>query len=458
MAVTDLSRPQQTTSASTKYTRSGSGPILLAIFLICINIPVFIYLGGFRVDPYRIYLLLAFVPLTIALISGRAGGITLADMFMALFGGWVITSLVQNHGNWGFTNGGITVVESVGAYLLARVLIRSISDYERFVRYMLVSMLALAPFVAHEFFTGRWIIGEQLGRFFDIPGRGDIVRLGFSRVHATFSHAILYGLYASIILASVFYLYRERVGRMLNRLIFVAVMTAASLSSGPLLSLVVQLQLIFWDFLTKGKWKILLVLSIIGYVVIDQLSNRTPVQIFVQTFTLSPHTGYWRILIYEFGMNNVWQNPIFGLGHHDWARPRWMGDSIDNFWLVNAMRYGIVGFGFLAIALIVQTFQIIRAQDLTQREQAARLGYLVGLAGLVFTLSTVHVWNNISSVVMFYFGAGSFLYTGRVDLKAAQPGDIAEPSTHADRAVHSEQPQLRYRRPKTINRDPNSHE
>ena len=419
----------------------GLKPVLLALFLFAVLLPIRFHVGDFRVDPFRIYLLAGFIPMAIMMLSGRAGRLTLVDGLMVAYALWIVVALTHNHGNWGITNGGITVAELLGGYMLGRLMIRSVADFDRLVRYLIASLVVILPFVVHEFVTGRWLIGELLRPIAPVGPEHSGERLGFTRVQAGFPHPILYGLYASITFACAYYLYRDRVGVMLRRVAFVGVMTFAALSSGPLLSLFVQGGMIVWDRITRGKWMLLGVLAVIGYVVVDFLSNRTPVQIFVQTFTLNPTTAYWRIHIFEYGKQAVLNNPIFGIGHHDHPRPFWLTSSVDNFWLLNAMRYGLVGFGFLAGAMLLNVLNILRLENLSQAARNARLAYLVSFAGLAFTLTTVHVWNSVSSMVFVIFGAGAFLYTGGAGGPAAEAGsDAGGDSAPAAGAA-------RYRRP-----------
>ena len=104
-------------------------------------------------------------------------------------------------------------------------------------------------------------------------------------------------------------------------------------------------------------------------------------------------------------------NPIFGIGLNDWARPGWLAGSVDNFWLLMAMRYGVVGFGFLVAGLAFNFYHTVRADLDTEDERNCRRGYLVGSVSLMFSLATVHIWSQVALFVMFYFGAGAWMYT-----------------------------------------------
>lgn len=127
--------------------------------------------------------------------------------------------------------------------------------------------------------------------------------------------------------------------------------------------------------------------------------------------TFSPGTAYWRAAINEFGMNNVWANPFFGLGLNDWVRPEWMHtSSVDNFWLLMAMRYGIPGFVLVLTGYAIALWQVGRwslGED--QVLLNLRRAWVFTFACLAFTLFTVHVWAEIYALVFFLLGAGIWL-------------------------------------------------
>ena len=90
-----------------------------------------------------------------------------------------------------------------------------------------------------------------------------------------------------------------------------------SLSSGPLLSIILQLGVNAWNHIlrnTQQRWWGFVGLFVLAYIMIDLLSNRTPTKVFMSYATFSAHTAYWRGLIFEYGMQNVWAHPLFGIG------------------------------------------------------------------------------------------------------------------------------------------------
>tara|TARA_R110000822_G_scaffold265286_3_gene389217 strand:+ start:227 stop:706 length:480 start_codon:yes stop_codon:yes gene_type:complete len=153
--------------------------------------------------------------------------------------------------------------------------------------------------------------------------------------------------------------------------------------------------------------------------VIDLLSNRTPIQVFMSYATFSAESAYWRSAIFQWGMTNVWSAPVFGLGLNDWLRPVWMHtSSIDNFWLFIAMRFGLPAFTFLTVGYGYALWRVGRKDFTMDRTLAAlRLGWILCFTGLTLTLSTVHIWGSIYGFVFFIFGAGLWM----VDAKPRSP-------------------------------------
>ena len=270
------------------------------------------------------------------------------------------------------------------------------------------------PFALVELLTGRQVWAELLAPFGDVTLRGasSRPRWGMDRVLAGFEHPILFGLFCSVAAANVFYIWRKQVLKAYGYLTFVVAITFMSLSSGPLLSVIVQAQLALWDMITRGKWKLLAVLSAIGYVVIDALSNRTPIIIFIETFTFNSGTAWTRVIQWKYGTAEVLRQPIFGKGlDGNWVRPSWLfTSSIDNYWLVIAFRHGLPGIALLLAAVLAMFFVVVRAKNLSERAARYRTGYTIALIGIAFTLATVHIWDAVAVFVYLYLGAGAWFH------------------------------------------------
>jgi len=184
------------------------------------------------------------------------------------------------------------------------------------------------------------------------------------------------------------------------------------LLSGAYVALAAQCGLITWDFSTREwrhRWRLLGMLCIVAYVVVDMISNRFPIEVFIEYLTFSHHNSYNRILIWEYGTAEVWRHPVFGIGMTEWERPYWMSGSMDNFWLVAAIRYGLPAFVFFAGATLLICLQLGRLQQIKPEIKQCRTGLLVSIGGLVIAGCTVHFWNATYCLFMFLLGSGMWM-------------------------------------------------
>ena len=253
----------------------------------------------------------------------------------------------------------------------------------------------------------------------------DQLRMGLYRAQGVLEHPILWGVFCSLAISNAFFIYREKFAKSVVLTGFATAMTFTSLSSGPLLAAAIQLGMIGWGWITRNAWWVLISLVVLGYVVIDLISNRTPIQVLITYLTFNSGSAYWRLHIWTYGSQEVWRHPLIGIGLNDWVRPDWMGTaSVDNFWLLTTMRYGLPAFLFLVGGIDANLFNIIRA-DLSERLKDIRRGYVIATIGLAMTLCTVHAWGSAIVFVMFYFGAGSWFFTGATPAGTPEPGRAA---------------------------------
>jgi hypothetical protein len=407
-----------TPTLSARGPRTGEDPAtkgmpgLVALYLGSLIFPVMVSAGGLALQPYRVLLLLLFIPLAIRLLSGRAGKVALYDWMIIAGVAWEGMALLIHHGLAQIEGAGINTVEYLGAWMLGRVGIRSAREFRAMARFLFLIVLALLPFAAIESFTGQPILLKL------IPMSPRIVwyepRFGLRRAQTVFAHPILFGVFVSATLGIVWHALEPTAGILSRAWKAVAVFagTFFSLSTGAIVSYVVQAILIGWELISRpnpARWRIFGWGAAFLYVALDLLSDRTPFHLIVNYATLNSDTGYYRLLIFRYGMENVWANPIFGLGLNDWERPFFMGDSVDNFWLLIAMQYGIPAFVLIAGGLAVLIRRVIRAQFTDTSEWACRAGWLTSISGVVVAGGTVHYWHAMLTFVMFLFGAGAWM-------------------------------------------------
>ena len=186
-----------------------------------------------------------------------------------------------------------------------------------------------------------------------------------------------------------------------------------SLSTGALLSLNVQFGLMAWNFVFKGwrnRWKLLLAAIAVAYVLVDLASTRSPFHVFVNYGTFSSSSSYNRILIWQFGSAEALRNPFFGIGFGEWERPSYMSNSMDNFWLVQAVRYGMPACFMLMGLMILIVARALRAEGPDASGNRMRRGAAFALIATCVSIGSVHLWN--ATYVWLMFLAGSSVWLG----------------------------------------------
>lgn len=388
-------------------------PVLL--YLICIVLPIRFMAGPLQMTTLRLYMLALVVPLLIHLARTRSFRPTATDISLALFTLWVGVAMSLNTPAQAFEHTSTTALELLGGYLLARICIQTPGQFYALIKTLTLLILLCTPLAIFETFTGRPPLVELI-RALPALSSVEVVdiapRLGLERVQAVFAHPIHFGLFCSTAVSLLFIGLSQQLSlaRRVTGTALITVTAFLALSSGAFLSVLIQLFLIGWGVVFAGlkrKWLLLLVSCAVAYIFVDLVSNRSPMRVFFSYATFSAHNAYWRSLIFEWGMVNVWNNPVFGLGLNDWVRPHFMySGSMDNFWLANAVRYGIPGFALLVAGWGMGLVRVARSQTPYPHLKAA---WLICMVGLSFTLATVHVWTAVYSFVFFLFGAGQWL-------------------------------------------------
>ena len=165
----------------------------------------------------------------------------------------------------------------------------------------------------------------------------------------------------------------------------------------------------------KGRWAALFTLFGLTYIAIDLFSTKTPFHVFVNNGSpsrlsrLQPHPH----LRVRHG-KEVARHPIFGIGLGDWERPSWMSDSMDNFWLVVAVRYGLPAFLMLVALLLGLIWTVGAAQEPAAPNGAARaMPGLSRFSGSPSRRPPCTLWNALFVLFLFLIGAGAWLLDAR---------------------------------------------
>lgn len=390
---------------------------MVVCYLLAVILPIRYTIGPLQMTGLRSFLAFAFIPLAIRYFRSSQLKGQSTDLCLMLFVIWGAIAFAQTSPSHAIENSGVLALELLGGFLIGRLFIQNARHFIAAIKLVLLLVALSLPLAITESLTGHSPLISAINA---IPGLTSVTpiaiepRLGLERAQVLFAHPIHYGLFGSTLTALVFV---GTAGRwpLTLRILGLSCGVFASflaLSSGAFLSVLLQLFLIIWALalpVSRLRWVLLLALCAMAYVAVDLISNRTPVRVFFSYATFSAHNAYWRGIIFEWGLINIWQNPVFGIGLNDWERPAFMrSGSMDNFWLVIAVRYGIPGFALFAAAYLMGVFRVVFA-PLPADLLSIRRAWVICFVGLTFTLCTVHIWTSVFSFVWFLFGAGLWL-------------------------------------------------
>ena len=394
-------------------------PIVVAVFFLAMMLPtpVSLNIGSLRLSAYRIVLIVIFFPMLLQLATGQRGRINIFDGLILAHCAWVMLALI----NWGgvgqgIESGGIYTVECAGAYLLGRLYIRSYEDFAEVAKGYVCLVLATLVFTVPEALTGIHILHDGISSAFGGPKAAFIEpRMGLERTFGPFDHPILYGVFCASSFSLAYFVVAEK--RLMNfsgmaKVAGVALAAFMSASGGPYLVLIMQGFVITWERVLgaiQGRWAALFSLFAMAYIAIDLFTTRTPFHVFVNHFTFSKQSAYNRILIFEFGTAEVARHPVFGIGLGEWERPVWMSDSMDNFWLATAVRYGLPALLLLVCLVLGLVWSIGQRKNIPAEWKRARHAWAFTLFGITVAAATVHLWNALFVLFFFLIGAGVWL-------------------------------------------------
>lgn len=414
--------------------------IIAALFFISIFIPVEFYTmaGSVRIEAYRIILGLALLYAFFNLNKVLAQ-IDLADILLFGLIGIAFISFWHNHSlQKAIESTGLYALETLGAFYLARMFISTPQRFYNFNKVFIFAILLLLAFTVYESFAKHRILHELAEKFTGNKSldfrlythyyiRGDIMR-----ATSVFAHPILFGTLSAMFFPfAVIAFLRLRTtlnGLGLFSLILSMIMT---LSSAPLLALIFQgftgLLVKFWDS-ARRLWVALFFGGIAGAMLLNAASNRGFFGILISYLTFNPNTGYFRMLQWEYSLDDIMDNPILGIAHNDWTRPYWkdwMGDSIDSFWLLLTLQHGIFAALFVLIACFYVVFNTLN--NVSRQPESVRwmvTAWLLAFMSLILIGFTVDYFGKLQPLFFFMLGAiGWARYT------LAEPGQSENTET-----------------------------
>lgn len=390
---------------------------LITGFLLAVAMPpeAQFNIGPLVLSPQRVLLMLGLIPATLRVLGDKRLGMRMLDLLAFGHVAWAWIAVCKVHGinSMSIEAGGSYTIEFLGSYMLGRALIASPAHAVFFARRLLFFIFVITLAAVPEMVTGKHLIREAFGSVFGHRYLGGVTpRFGLTRAFASFDHPILWGVFAASALGMTWYMARARYLLSFGRLWRCAAIVFAaftSLSTGPLMACTVQMGIIGWDVVTKGikgRWWVLMAGAVAAYIAVDALSNRDPLTVFIHYMTFNAQTGYDRKLIWDIGLAQVRLTPVFGIGFNVWttAPEWWANTSVDAFWLLTALRYGVPGALSLVALSLWTVIRMIRVPYKPLRQIA--MGWLVTFVGLSIAAVTVHLWGSAFVLFGFLLGMG----------------------------------------------------
>ncbi len=399
-----------------------TAPALLSLYVISVFIPAEfrVMLGTVALDPYKIVLIISMGVVFATRLVQHKRLFDKYDYLIFCVIVVVIASMTKNHGlDNSIQYSGVFALESFGVFYLTRTVI---DRYDRMVRYyrlyaiclLVIFLPALYEFITEtrlihiiaQAITGVPILGEDA---YD----GSYVRHGMARVYAVFSHPILYGTVGAVAVPLLVY-FRDRasaIDRPFYTILVLCLMgtVVISISSAPYLALIIQYALFLLYLVGKQNKRIVTILLgvvLSMYVFVQLGSNRGFLSIFLSFATFNSGTAYTRVIIWTYGIMNIEQNPIFGIGLRNWIRPPWLsGGSVDAYWLMMTMRHGVLYIVFIASWLLLIVRDLLRSVKVLPQYKTLALVWLLSIYSFLVIGITVHLFDKVQSVFFFFCGS-----------------------------------------------------
>ena len=300
------------------------------------------------------------------------------------------------------------------SYLVARLLLKDSAQIARLLRMLciiicLLGLLAIPEAVLQTRFLHD-IPSGLTGITYEMQAD---TRMNMLRAASTFENPILFGLYCATFLSLAWY----STFSLGTRLTFVAgiiMATALSLSSAPMLLLVMQIALIVAERMSRNiaiRAPLIVGAIVVAVIFIETFSNRGVARLIASKLTFNPHTGYYRLLQWEYSIDDVRANPMFGINFENWTRPFWLNDSIDNNWLFMAMNSGVPAVALIFAALGLLAYRLYRRRKILRDPmlKSLMLGWIIGMIALFLGAWTVTLFGKMLPAFFFLMGLGAAL-------------------------------------------------
>lgn len=364
-------------------------PVIVLVLALMMPPEVRVDFAGQNFYSYRLAWLTVFPWALFKLLRGEFNW-RVHDLLLVAGSGWIVFSLVMIYGiERGLPSGLGVALDLIVPYFIARVSISNFQDLRRALVMLAPVFFVFAVLLPLEAYLQNRFIRDTAAALFGGLGASEYgmgsafviatdTRYGLLRAMGPFSHPILAGIFFASLLPLYYWSGIKGWPRLLG--LSAGCFAVFTLSSAAYLALVMFGIMAAYDFVRRRviflSWPLFTVSAASLALILHIISENGLISVLIR-FTLTPQTGYYRLLIWEFGTASVERNPLFGIGYEQFDALAWMGDSIDAHWLNLAVRHGLPP----AILLIALSFAVIWAcARMASRVPEPDSSMLIGLA------------------------------------------------------------------------------
>ncbi len=392
-------RPVPRQAPLTRVSRYGGllkiAPVIVLVLALMMPPEVRINFAGQTIYAYRMAWLLLTPWAMMRLIRGQLEW-RFNDLLVFLGSSWMTVSFVVIYGlGEGFTRGIALTLDIFMPYIVARLAITELNDLRRLLVTLAPVFFLIGVILVVEAITDRRFVRDAAASIFGslgsvefgagkAPSIASDQRFGLLRAMGPFSHPILAGLFFSSLLPLYHF------GRIKGWPKVIGLLSGVSailtFSSAAMIGIFMFLLLAIYDRLQRMvvflNWPLFMVVVVALLAVLQAISENGLISILIK-YTFNPVSGYYRLLIWEYGSLSVEQHPWFGIGFAKFSGLEWMGDSIDAYWLAIAIRNGLPSALLLAMASLFAVAMLAKAAADNDGHDKATL---IGLASATITL------------------------------------------------------------------------
>lgn len=337
-----------------------------------------------------------------------------SDILVPLAGLWMFTSITVVQGiQMAAASAGNQVLEFCMTYIAARALVRCDEDVLSVVKTICLSVSLVALLSLLDSASGTYVVHNWFHsvtgyvRAFQID-----YRMGLLRASGTLEHPILLGTVCAISCLLVPLL---RPGLRVPLGVCSLIGLIFSFSAAPLSGLIIGVGITIYDYMfrqVRERWTILSIAALTVISLVFIFANN-PISRLCD-FTFDPDSAYYRTLIWHYGTAALMQSPVFGIGlYTEWAREDWMSKSVDTFWLMSAMTYGIPGCFLMATAWVTPFLWPAEREkpdaDHEISSQGARTTLGIIMVHVVIVGFTVYFWGATWMLISIIVGLRAHL-------------------------------------------------